>query len=91
VLGSTGGPSDPAGRSWLAVDDQVDAIIDPAAIGLGLEVLVQVIMEREALDGILGGGGGVAAAGWNAPDQDARFRLGELPPFGLLTPMVTTT
>ena len=43
-----------------------------------------------ALYGIGGGRGGVAAAGRNAPDQDAWFRLVEPPPFGLFTPVVVT-
>ena len=34
------------------------------------------------------GRGGVAASGWCVPDQDARFWLFQLPPFGLLAPMM---
>jgi hypothetical protein len=45
-------------------------------------------LSRGQLHRDLGGRGGVAAPGGGAPDQDARFRLGELPPFGLLGPVV---
>ena len=37
------------------------------------------------------GRGGVGAAGWDTPDQNARFRLLQPPPFGLLTSMMVTT
>jgi hypothetical protein len=42
------------------------------------------------LDRVFRGGGGVSSAGRGVPDQDAWFRLFELPPFGHLTPMVMT-
>jgi hypothetical protein len=39
-------------------------------------------------DWVLGGSGGVAASGWDAPDQDARFGLFEMPAFGLFGAVV---
>jgi hypothetical protein len=38
-----------------------------------------------------GGRGDIGASGWGPPDQDARFRPGELPPLGLLGPVVVST
>ena len=50
--------------------------------------------EREvpvaALDGVLGGGGGVGASGRGVPDQDAGFGLFQPPAVGLLAAMVVT-
>jgi hypothetical protein len=40
------------------------------------------------LDGVLGGGDGVGAAGWGVPDQHAGFGLVEVPALGLLVPVV---
>src|SRR5271169_1337069 len=40
------------------------------------------------LGDVLGGFGGAGAAGRGSPFQDPRFRLLQLPPLGLLTPMM---
>jgi DNA-binding Lrp family transcriptional regulator len=52
--------------------------VGPGARRLARGAMICVARDPDAwpaLYGISGGRGGVAAAGWNAPDQDARFRL----------------
>ena len=44
-----------------------------------------------SLERVRGRGGGEGASGRGVPDQDARFRLSQPPPLGLLAPMIVTT
>ena len=63
------------------MSDRYDALIS----------LIRLASGPGELAGVLGGGGGVGAAGRGVPDQDAGFGLTQVSALGLLAPIVMTT